>query len=1219
MLKALELYGFKSFADKTRFEFPDGITVIVGPNGSGKSNLVDAIKWVLGSQSAKSLRGKDMVDVIFKGTNSRKAINTAEATIIFDNSAGQFAVDAPEVHVTRRVYRSGEGEYLINRQPCRLKDVRDLFRGTGAGSDAYSLIEQGKVDRLLQATPRDRRAIFEEAAGISRFKAKKIEAQRRLERVEQNLLRLSDIVDEVESRLRSVRAQAGKARRYREYSDRLQQLRTQVAMTDWHKLSSKLATARQQSQHFRDQSDELVAQCTAADARGLEIEAEIVAIAAAIHDREQRLARTHEEIGTRQSRVELEHARVAELHEEAARYRAQTAALSGRIGDLSERLENTRTELQSAESCLAAVRQQLAEHDDAVARLAAQVASWQAELAECTDRHVAAMRAMADLTNRIGGLESESAAATSELTQCGESLVHLANEEETLSAALAAALATEQQLVGQLGQTDTQLEVSERELADEQRLLVRRRDELAVQQGRLGGLEQRASLLEELEQRREGLTAGVKQVLALAQRERPGAFAGVVGLVADIVQASTEWAAVIDAALGRRSQYIVLRDREVLNDLVTGRFRPNGRVGFISLPQVTADTDRLPAALQRQAGVLGRLDEYVECRAEFGPLVRQLLGDTWAVAALADAFLLREAGVRGVRFVTRAGEVVQPDGIVTAGPKDVAALISRRSELRDLHREQAVLISRIAEATNELKRLQENIDQHQIRLHRLKDDRQGVADALSDTRVQLAATRRHGSEIQQRRTERRKQQDTARQRLAQARQQIESVQAQVVQTQGVIDAMATSIDSGRQQIDDAERRWREHQQAATAKHVDRARWEQRLDAFRSELRRFEEDQRERDQAMAESRTQLDHIARRVQTTERAILTATAELAHLYLRKEELVRDVAADSRRHEALQADRNLAMQRLRQLRSDVDAVQSQLHQHDLIGSQLESERTALADRLRDDYGIEISDFGDGAGGEASSERETVEQEINLLRRRISNIGAVNMEALGELDELETRYASLSGQYRDLTDAKEALQRIINKINADSRRLFTETLDAIRINFGALYRRAFGGGKADIVLEEGVDVLEAGIEIMATPPGKPSFSNSLLSGGERALTAVALLLAIFQYRPSPFCVLDEVDAPFDEANIERFVDVLKDFLQWTKFVLVTHSKKTMTAATTLYGVTMQESGVSKQVAVRFEDVSDDGQILDEAVARAAEAEPDRASETATDDERGAA
>jgi len=273
------------------------------------------------------------------------------------------------------------------------------------------------------------------------------------------------------------------------------------------------------------------------------------------------------------------------------------------------------------------------------------------------------------------------------------------------------------------------------------------------------------------------------------------------------------------------------------------------------------------------------------------------------------------------------------------------------------------------------------------------------------------------------------------------------------------------------------------------------------------------------------------------------------------------------------------------------------------------------LADRLREDYGIEIGDLERQADDAASPERAAVEREIASLRRKISNIGAVNMEALNELDALEERYASLSGQYRDLTDAKDSLQRIIHKINADSRRLFTETLDAIRVNFGALYRRTFGGGKADIVLEEGVDVLEAGVEIMATPPGKPSFNNSLLSGGERALTAVALLLAIFQYRPSPFCVLDEVDAPFDEANIERFVGVLKDFLQWTKFVLVTHSKKTMTAATTLYGVTMQESGVSKQVAVRFEDVTDDGQILPDARPHESSADGERP----VDDERGAA
>src|SRR4051812_8941934 len=352
MLKALELHGFKSFADKTRFEFPAGITVVVGPNGSGKSNIVDCIKWVLGEQSAKSLRGKDMADVIFKGsgTSGRKPMNTAEATLVLENSDKRLPIDAPEVHITRRVYRSGEGEYLINRQPTRLKDIRDLFRGTGVGGDAYSLIEQGKVDKLLQASAKDRRAIFEEAAGISRFKAKKVEAQRRLERVEQNMLRLSDIVEEVENRLKTVRAQAGKARRYREYSERLQQLRTQVALVDWRRLSEQLAAVEADLAAARDQTQTADAQAQRLETQQLELETAALTAAEELRNCESQLAFARQHIAGHQAKINHELSRSAELEEEAAQHGHNLLAMSDKAGDLRSRLRTIEAELATAQA-----------------------------------------------------------------------------------------------------------------------------------------------------------------------------------------------------------------------------------------------------------------------------------------------------------------------------------------------------------------------------------------------------------------------------------------------------------------------------------------------------------------------------------------------------------------------------------------------------------------------------------------------------------------------------------------------------------------------------------------------------------------------------------------------------------------------------------------------------------------------------------------------------
>jgi chromosome segregation protein len=1211
MLKALELSGFKSFADKTRFEFPPGITVVVGPNGSGKSNIVDAIKWVLGEQSAKSLRGKDMADVIFKGTGrgGRKVMNTAEATIIFDNADGRLPVDAPEVHVTRRVYRSGEGEYLINRQPCRLRDIRDMFRGTGVGTDAYSLIEQGKVDQLLQASPRDRRAIFEEAAGISRFKAKKIEAQRRLERVDQNLLRLSDIVEEVGSRVRSVRSQASKARRYREYSDRLQQLRTQVGLADWRQLTEKLQVAEADLQRMRDQIGGLNAEMTHDDARSLELETEIIGVSEAIRDAEHRLARSREQIAARQSLVELERERVRELETESAQFRDQARLLSGKAGDVQLRLQEIRTALQEAEVEFEGVSQQLATHEEAIHATAGHLKGWKQADQQKRATYLEQMQLAAKRTNSLTACESQRDAAEATLTRCQHELRQSDEQMATHQADLAQAQQAEQHIATQLAEEATKLETVERELADRTRVLNRRRDEMAAQSSRLSGMRERLSLLEEWEKSKEGLTAGVQEALRRAKHETSGPFAEVMGMVVELIDVPMQWAPMVDAALGTVAQHLVLRGTSFVDAVEQQRYRPAGRLGLIVLDRDTevdhADADPLAS----EPGILGRLDQLVQAAPEYEPLVQRLFCRTWAVEMLSQA---RQFSARrpGCRFVTLAGEVVEADGTVVAGPKDAAGLVSRRSELRELQRDLGVVRRQIDEGRQEAERLQENIDDQQGVARQITQLRRELREQLSEKRVQTKASARQLDELQTRRHALVTEQQAAERTRTEALTSIDQLSAELVQNEQQLAQLKAEMDAIAGRLEDAETKLREHQEAAIGIRVVHAKSEERLDGLRQQLRQLEEDQHERGRALANVRTQLQSASDRRAQAERSILSASSELAELYLDQEALTRSIDGHNLRLRSLNGERTQLSEQLKAKQRRLNQTKEQLHQRELAAGEIRHDRSTLTERLRDDYGIEIAEIEEDVDDQEQQERAAIEAEIAALRRKISNIGAVNMEALNELDDLETRFSGLEGQYKDLSQAKESLERIIHKINADSRRLFSETLEAIRDNFQTLYRRAFGGGKADLVLEEGADILECGVDIVATPPGKPSFNNSLLSGGEKALTAVALLLAIFQYRPSPFCVLDEVDAPFDEANIGRFVDVLKGFLGWTKFVLVTHSKKTMTAATTLYGVTMQESGVSKQVSVRFEDVSEDGHISAEAI--------ERSQREASDDERAA-
>jgi len=1208
MLKALDLLGFKSFADKTRFEFPPGITVVVGPNGSGKSNIVDAIKWVLGEQSAKSLRGKEMADVIYKGSagSGRKPLNTAEATIIFDNGEGRLQIDAPEVHVTRRVYRSGEGEYLINGQACRLRDIKDLFSGTGVGTDAYSLIEQGKVDTLLQASAKDRRAIFEEAAGISRFKAKKIEATRRLERVDQNLVRLGDIVEEVAGRLRSVRSQASKARRYKEHTERLQQLRTQVGLVDWRDLTERLGKLEQELDEAGRQAAGQNAKAEQVEARALGVDTEATDIGEQIHGLENRLAQTRERIAAAESTAVHERRTIDEHLLAARQVGGQVLSLATRAGDLKTQLAAAEEEVREAQALHDHARDDVAEHEQAHASVVRQLEEVRRQTESRRQDHMELLRESARLPNEMSSVEIELASAQAAAARSDNRQTELAELRRTLDEEIDELRSRQKDFEAELAEGSEELSSVQEQLAESRRRLAGSQQELVALQGAHAQASQRADVLEGLEERREGLGRGEKQVLDLARRDEPGEFADVCGLVAELVQAGVETAPLIDVALGPRAQFVVVRGGSLLKKLAAGELTLDGRVGFVTLDRAAHGPRTAGADLTGMPGVVGPAGNYIDTDDRYRPLFEQLLEETWFVESLAQALDLKRRHPR-CRFVTLAGELVDVDGAVTAGPRQEAGgLISRRSELRLLKTQIADLDRQIKVVEQVISAVEDKIGQQLQSAEELTTANKQLGEEISENRVQLrSAEERLGSLAKEQETlsaERRAAQSNEKQlleRLGQTRQEAETVDGRLAQ-------VIEQIKQETADIERLDRQRNEHAERLTAAKVELATCSQRLGGLQATLDRYREAQSERRQAIDQAKSQLAAALDRKAAAERNVLQATGEIARLALTKENAEAEVVRLDEQRRRLLASRGELRRQGQAHRDEARKLEDRCHKLELKCEQLRHERTSLEDRLREDYGIELSTITHEPTEEEAQQREEVDAEISELRKKINAIGAVNMDALEELEDLEARYQSLAGQQQDLIAAKDSLEKIIHKINADSRRLFSETLAQIRENFQLLFRKVFGGGQADIVLEEGADILEGGIDIIANPPGKHALSISLLSGGEKALTAVTLLLAIFQFRPSPFCVLDEVDGPLDEANIGRFLDVLREFLEWTKFVVVTHSKKTMSAATTLYGVTMQESGVSKRVAVRFEDVSEDGHIAKEAIERAEESEEDR-------------
>lgn len=1223
MLKALELNGFKSFADRTRFEFPEGITAVVGPNGSGKSNVVDAIKWVLGSQSAKALRGKEMTDVIFSGARGRAQTNAAEVTLVFDNQAGVLEFDADEVHITRRVYRSGEGEYLINRQPVRLRDIREVFAGTGVATGAYSIIEQGKVDALLQSSPKERRLIFEEAAGVSRFKLKRQEAARRLERVDQNLLRLSDIVEELDTRLRSVRSQAGKARKFKEESDRLKLLRTQVALVDWRQATATLRDKQQQAAGLTVERQSIQQQVASCDEK-------LAAAEQAADQMQQELQQVHSEAAAVRERIaqaestrRSQSARSDELRQESARLQRQLLTMNSKVGDAQQLVAETNNQLQAADQQFNEFRQTLVDEQATLDHATQAMQANRTKLEHGRSRHAASISEASQLETQLHTLESQSTRANALIERAAEQVEHAQGVRAQLVTQVDAAQR-------ELGAAKTEFEESQQRLQSADADLRQARHGLAEAgaeradvQDRLTAAQARATVLEELERRLDGLSGGAKEVLRLAREEPHGAFGNVRGLVADLLHVDADTASLVETALGQMANALVVDQLDhAMLEMPENEWA--GRTSFLRLdvPLAASAVDRID--ISAEAGVVGRADSFVETVPDLASLPRRLLGRVWFVDSLKTAVRLSNGLGRGLSYVTVVGEVVGADGTLTVGPRQSASgLLSRRSELRALVDDIEAMEVRYAQLDARNSELQQTIETADLEHQQLAERHKSISHRHNESKLKATALNERLDEANRQLTVASDDLQAAQRQASQAETETTAMRDELAALRSEQKSLSQTIESSTQQALHLESQVDSLQRTVTDLRVNLARCEQRRDGLRRQADQLLHDRQEHDRALDETRSRELESRGQCAELESSILSLSSQLAELYHDKEGFTEAIDRQSRQHEQRRQGRAQIVGHVDELRDELLAVQGSLQQVELSLQQLEHRRTDLTTRMKDDYGLELAvlatqsdlqphdDEADLADAN-NQRRQNIDAEIQKLKGRLQGIGPVNTEALSELEAVEDRHASLSQQYDDLREAKARLQKLVTQINTESRQIFVDSLEVIRGHFQELYGSLFGGGEADIILEglgarseerenesstkldpksAHLDPLECGIEIVARPPGKQLRNISLLSGGERTMTCVALLLAIFKSRPSPFCVLDEVDAALDEANIDRFVEVLKEFMSTTQFVVITHSKRTMACADTLYGVTMQESGVSKRVSVRFEDVTADGHI----------------------------
>jgi chromosome segregation protein len=1219
-LRRLQLFGFKSFADRTELCFDHPLVGIVGPNGCGKSNVVDAIRWVLGEQRPTSMRGGEMSDVVFKGSVSRAAMHLAEVTLVLDNARGELAGRGSEVAITRRVNSAGEGEYLIDGEQVRLKDLRDMLFDTGLGSRGYAVLEQGRIDAVLSANPLDRRGIFEEAAGISRYRARRRESEARLKRVEEDGLRLDDVLRELTSRVRSLKSQAARAERYLAVREEWRGARLAYARLRRERERCELEALALRERELEARASELRRARESSEGEAAQREREQVELAGAVDQWTAELTRCAGE-----ARAAGE--RASALVERAQTLERSSAEEAERAREFATALEQRRAECESAGSALL---ERLSELE----RARTQAQEWAERVRQARENQKSLRERSQAQNERVLGLLHERTQVQNSLRHLSEARTPAAERGERLRlrldeqqrelAELEAAL-----LVRHAGAQDAEqqrrraaqaLEVAQERLRAAESSLDSVRGERAQRELELARMFSRIEALREMEREQGGLEQGTR---ALLEDERVLQSGLLRGLLADRLRTSTRYARALDAVLGERALALCVDSLAVARELA-GRLSDRGAKAILCWPASGAAAPALrsgdpePEPSDEHVRERSRLLlDCVEVDEPLAELARAVLGGVRWTEDLSTAMELLERDGRW-RYATAQGELLDRSSLACGARELAAGPVGRRASVRELEQQW----SQGQAAHGELERA----------LERSALEREGCAEALRQAEAEFRARAEEAAQAHSALA-------LARgrcQALSEALGLVEREHAGAAEAAALLDL---NLEREQERWERAEREFAEENARLSAleeqrREQERSQEEQlraegtvqrelaRLEAERGGLelrcgdgqRAVEALQREwaRAARLAQEHAHAAREAADQAERDRATAVEKAEQAEQASRKLEELRALEREGR--EQAGQRRRAADQWTRELEGLV-AEQNTLQ---LEAQRIELARAELGERLKEEFGladaqaleeslvhfaqVQAETPGATAG---TQDLAALEQQSLELKRKLDQIGPVSLESVGELEENAKRLEFLESQRADLEQGRRSLLETLAAINAESTRLFTETFETVRGHFQILFRQLFGGGRADLSLEPGVDPLEAGIEISARPPGREMLPIGLLSGGQRTMTALALLFAVFRSRPSPFCVLDEVDAALDDVNVGRFLSMLDGFLAESHFVVVTHNKGTMAACQALYGITMEVKGVSNQVAVEFSQVD---RFVPEATGNAAAAALSRAS-----------
>jgi chromosome segregation protein len=1212
-LQSLELVGFKSFADKTVFNFHEGVTAIVGPNGCGKSNVLDAVRWVLGEQSAKSLRGGEMADVIFNGTDTRKPLSFGEVSLTLTNCSADLGVDWHDVRVTRRVYRDGNSEYLLNKNIVRLKDIQSLFADTGVARSAYSMMEQGKIDLILSSKPEDRRAIFEEAAGITKYKTQKREALRKLEATEANLLRIGDIIKEVKRQIGSLQRQAGKARRYQALLADLRVLDTHHSKEQLDQLEAELEASRAESKKLSETEQATQRKIDSSEDRLTNERHELDEIDSKIADARAEVQRLQSEIASHRSQIQFNQQRGEEFAELIERYRGDIESAEAKhseqetqIQEADLLIEKTKRLLGAKENELAQLvdksaqlRKQRAKQEEEVRRLQGSIAKWETQLSTAEGelhgyrarREATALR-IADLEKAMAEAQKHSAEAKANLEAARHALLR---EEKTTHDSTAEEEAALQELRS-----------AENAVADAQKNFHSLEREIAEKHSRL-------EILRQLNEEGEGLTKGSQNVLrGLHDPERFRPALG--GALAANLNVDPEYVPAIEAALGRNMHAIVLQNAELAPQIVAALSEK--KLGQAALALLSfAESPPPPPPSTLPAGALAWAIEKVSAPEALAPLVRRLVHQVVVVRSLDDALELKKNFAHG-KIVTLNGEFISEEGVVFGGKAEAKSdsLLERKARIQALEMQTVALENQRRDFENEGGLAQTRLQAAKDRLEQNRQRHHAAHIGLSTARGQIQLAEREQVESERKLQMLESEKETLDRQMKSADTRLTDLEKQLADEQQTIakdqqqlrELEAAKENALRLETEMAEQLNELRLAVATdrQRHENLAEQRQPMAARASELAEL----------MAARRRDVEKYQQRIAAQKEESSAAEAAVASQTAKQSAAESEVATIAQQRTRRLAGIGTIEAELRNFRTALDGIRDSRGKEEVRQTQLQLRSDSVADNVMRRYQIDLREFeldresfektlqvqlkkrsapaereavhalSDVEAGASADNQTHVEKIISELTSQLDNMGPVNLDAVHEYDELEERYRFLETQNNDLTTSRRELLDTISYINNTTQKLFAETFAQVRTNFREMFAEMFGGGRADLALMDENDPLNCGIEITAKPPGKQLQSISLLSGGERTMTAVGLLFAIYMVRPSPFCILDEMDAPLDESNINRFIRVLDRFVQQSQFIIITHNKRTIAKADILYGVTMEERGVSKLVGVKLAD-----------------------------------